>query len=50
MELNGAQVKFVGGGSQSVSMLSVKGKKGNVSENLNRIASRTFLIFCIDLL
>ncbi len=50
MELNGAQVKFVGGGSQSVSALSVKGKKGNFSENLNRIASRTFLIFCIDFL
>uniref|UniRef100_A0A673M7Y3 Obscurin, cytoskeletal calmodulin and titin-interacting RhoGEF b n=1 Tax=Sinocyclocheilus rhinocerous TaxID=307959 RepID=A0A673M7Y3_9TELE len=34
MELNGAQVKFVGGGSQSVATLSVKGKKGKVSENL----------------
>uniref|UniRef100_A0A8C1N943 Obscurin, cytoskeletal calmodulin and titin-interacting RhoGEF b n=1 Tax=Cyprinus carpio TaxID=7962 RepID=A0A8C1N943_CYPCA len=33
MELNGAQVKFVGGGSQSGATLSVKGKKGNVSEN-----------------
>lgn len=50
MELNGAQVKFVGGGSQSGATLSVKGKKGNVSENFSRITSATLLIFFIDLL
>lgn len=33
MALNGAQVKFVGGGSQSVCTLTVKGKNGTVSEN-----------------
>lgn len=34
MELNGAQIKFVGGGSQSVATLSVKGKQEKVCENL----------------
>lgn len=34
MALNGAQVRFVGGGSQSVATLSVKGKKAAASEKL----------------